>query len=99
MSDRTVTALDVRVVNAGATDLLMPDVMKCGGIPSWLKIAAMAEVYSTPRSNHLFAEVSAHLMAASPTAGWFEWCDWPSEAPGIGIEWNEAAVTRHELKV
>jgi mandelate racemase len=104
-----------KALNAGATDLLMPDVMKIGGITSWLKIAAMAEVYAMPLSNHLFAEVSAHLMAASPTAGWFEWCDWPnpvlaapvevrdglvwpSEKPGIGIEWNEAAVARFEVR-
>jgi mandelate racemase len=100
-----------KALNAGATDLLMPDVMKIGGITSWLKIAAMAEVYAMPLSNHLFAEVSAHLMAASPTASWFEWCDWPnpvlarhvevrdglvwpSERPGIGVEWDEAAVQR-----
>jgi mandelate racemase len=100
-----------KAIDAGATDLLMPDVMKIGGITSWLKIAALAEAHGLPLSNHLFAEVSAHLMAASPTASWFEWCDWPnpvlaapvdvrdglvwpSEQPGIGIEWNEAAVTR-----
>jgi mandelate racemase len=104
-----------KALNAGATDLLMPDVMKIGGITPWPKIAAMAEVYAMPLSNHLFAEVSAHLMAASPTAGWFEWCDWPnpvlaapvevrdglvwpSEKPGIGIEWNEAAVARFEVR-
>lgn len=104
-----------KALNAGATDLLMPDVMKIGGITSWLKIAAMAEVYAMPLSNHLFAEVSAHLMAASPTASWFEWCDWPnpvlaapvevrdglvwpSEKPGIGIEWDEAAIARFELR-
>jgi mandelate racemase len=104
-----------KALNAGATDLLMPDVMKIGGITSWLKIAAMAEVYAMPLSNHLFAEVSAHLIAASPTAAWFEWCDWPnpvlaapvdvrdglvwpSEKPGIGIEWNEAAVARFEVR-
>jgi mandelate racemase len=104
-----------KALNAAATDLLMPDVMKIGGITSWLKIAAMAEVYAMPLSNHLFAEVSAHLMAASATASWFEWCDWPnpvlaapvdvrdglvwpSERPGIGIEWNEAAVARFEVR-
>jgi mandelate racemase len=104
-----------KALNAGATDLLMPDVMKIGGITSWLKVATMAEVYAMPLSNHLFAEVSAHLMAASPTAGWFEWCDWsnpvlaapvevreglvwPSEKPGIGIEWNEAAIARFEAR-
>jgi mandelate racemase len=104
-----------KALNAGAVDLMMPDAMKIGGITSWMKVAAMAEVYGMPISNHLFAEVSAHLMAAAPTAGWFEWCDWaepvlaapvevrdglvwPSDKPGIGIEWNEAAVARFEIK-
>jgi mandelate racemase len=104
-----------KAIDAAATDLLMPDVMKIGGITSWLKIAALAEAHGLPLSNHLFAEVSAHLMAASATAGWFEWCDWPnpvlaqavdvrdgmvwpSEQPGIGIEWDEAAITRFEVR-
>jgi mandelate racemase len=104
-----------KALHAGATDLLMPDVMKIGGITPWLKVAAMAEVDGLPLSNHLFAEVSAHLMAASATAGWFEWCDWPSpvlaqalevrdgrvwpsDKPGIGVEWDEAAIARFEVR-
>jgi mandelate racemase len=104
-----------KAINAGAADMVMPDAMKVGGITSWMKVAAMAEVYGMPISNHLFPEVSAHLMAAAPTAGWFEWCDWaepilkqpvevrdglvwPSDKPGIGIEWDEAAVARFTLR-
>lgn len=107
--------LDYRkAADAGAADLWMPDAMKVGGITSWLKVAALAEAHGVPLSNHLFPEVSAHLMALAPTASWFEWCDWanpvlkqpvevrdgdvwPSEAPGIGIEWDDAALARHEL--
>jgi mandelate racemase len=104
-----------KAINAGASDLLMPDVMKLGGITPWLKVAAMAEVYAMPLSNHLFPEVSAQLMSVTPTASWFEWCDWaepvlarhvelregriwPSMAPGIGVEWDEAAVARHQVQ-
>lgn len=103
-----------KAINAGASDLLMPDVMKLGGITPWLDVAAMAGVYAMPLSNHLFPEVSAQLMAVSATAGWFEWCDWaepvlkrrvevrggrvwPSLEPGIGIEWDEAALARHRV--
>jgi mandelate racemase len=81
-----------KALNAGATDLLMPDVMKIGGITSWLKIAAMAEVYGMPLSNHLFAEVSAHLMAASATAGWFEWCDWPNPVLAHAVDVRDGLV-------
>jgi mandelate racemase len=104
-----------KAIDAGASDLLMPDVMKIGGITSWLKIAALADAHNMPLSNHLFAEVSTQLMAASATAGWFEFCDWPnpvlartvevrdgqvwpSMAPGIGVEWNEAAVARYQVR-
>lgn len=81
-----------KALNAGATDLLMPDVMKIGGITSWLKIAAMAEVHGMPLSNHLFAEVSAHLMAASPTASWFEWCDWPNPVLARAVDVRDGLV-------
>jgi mandelate racemase len=103
-----------KAINAGASDLLMPDVMKIGGITPWLKIAAMAEVYGMPVSNHLFPEVSSHLMAVTPTASWFEYADWsnpvivqptqvkdgmviPADAPGIGIGWDEAAVSKYQV--
>jgi mandelate racemase len=104
-----------KAINAGATDLLMPDVMKLGGITPWLKVAAMAEAYGMPVSNHLFPEVSSHLMAVTPTASWFEYADWsnpvlaqptqvkdgmviPSDAPGIGIAWDEAAVNKYTVQ-
>jgi mandelate racemase len=31
-----------------------------------------------PVSTHLFPEVSAHLMAATPTRHWLEFVDWAS---------------------
>ena len=105
-------ALEFRkAIEAGASDLLMPDVMKLGGITPWLKVAALAETHSLPVSSHLFPEVSAHLLACTPTAHWLEWTDWsapimarplevkdgavwPDTEPGIGVDWNEAAVRR-----
>jgi mandelate racemase len=70
-------ALEFRkAIEARASTFLMPDVMKLGGITPWLDVSALATAYGLPLSNHLFAEASAHLMAASATASWFEWCDW-----------------------
>jgi mandelate racemase len=54
----------------------MPDAMKGGGVTGWLKIAAMAQVYGTPVSSHLWPEVSAQLLLATPTAAWLEYADW-----------------------
>jgi len=61
---------------AGASDLGMPDAMKIGGVTGWQRAAALAEAAALPLSSHLFPEVSAHLLAASPTADWLEFVDW-----------------------
>lgn len=69
--------LDFRhAFNAGVRDHVMPDVMKGGGVSGWLRISAMAEVYGTPVSSHLWPETSAQLLAATPTAAWLEYADW-----------------------
>jgi mandelate racemase len=69
--------LDFRhAFNAGVRELVMPDVMKCGGVTGWQQIASKAAVYGTPLSSHLWPEVSAHLLCASPTAHWLEYADW-----------------------
>jgi mandelate racemase len=36
----------------------------------------MAQVYGTPLSSHLWPEVSAHLLAVTPTCDWLEYVDW-----------------------
>lgn len=100
-----------KALEARAADLFMPDAMKIGGVTGWLRAAALAEPAGVPLSTHLFPEVSAHLMAVTPTAHWLEYVDWAApllrepvairdghavvpDRPGIGIEWDEAAVAR-----
>lgn len=65
-----------RSLAAGACDYGMPDAMKIGGVTGWLRAAALAHGAGLPLSSHLFPEVSAHLLAASPTAHWLEYVDW-----------------------
>lgn len=65
-------------IAAGASDLLMPDACKIGGVSGWLRAAAQADAAARPVSSHLFPEVSAHLLAVTPTAHWLEWVDWAS---------------------
>jgi mandelate racemase len=62
--------------NAGVRDNVMPDVMKCGGVTGWQRVSAMAEVYGTPASSHLWPEVSAQLLSVTPTGQWLEYADW-----------------------
>jgi mandelate racemase len=98
-------------LEAGACDYGMPDAMKIGGVSGWLRTAALAEPVGLPLTSHIFPEVSAHLLAASPTAHRLEYLDTAGsilkeplriedghalvpEGPGIGLEWDEEAVSR-----
>jgi mandelate racemase len=65
-----------KAIEAGATDLLMPDVMKVFGVTGWMQVAALGAARGLPISCHLFCEVSAQLLAATPTAHWLEYADW-----------------------
>jgi len=62
-------------IAAGASDLAMVDIMKIGGVTGWMAAMAQAEAAALPLSNHTFVESSAHVMAVSPTASWFEYLD------------------------
>jgi mandelate racemase len=57
-----------RSVAAGASDLVMPDLMKIGGVSGWLRAASIASAARLPMASHIFQEVTAHLMTATPTA-------------------------------
>jgi mandelate racemase len=60
----------------GACDRVMPDLERIGGVSGWQQAAALAQAQGMPMSSHLFPEVSAHLLAATPTAHWLEYVDW-----------------------
>jgi mandelate racemase len=61
---------------AGAADYVMPDLERIGGVTGWLRAAALAATHRIAMSSHLFPEVSAHLLAATPTAHFLEYMDW-----------------------
>ncbi len=99
-------------LEAGACDFFMPDAGKIGGVSGWLRAAGVAEARSLKLSSHLYPEISAHLLAVTPTRHWLEFVDWVQpvlthklpvmdghatapDSPGIGIEWDEEAVTRY----
>ena len=63
-------------IQAQACDLVMPDLMRIGGVTGWLQAAALADSTGLPMSSHLYPEVSAHLLRVTPTRHWLEWQDW-----------------------
>jgi mandelate racemase len=91
----------------------MPDLMKVGGITGWLNVAGQADAASIPMSSHILPEASAHVLAVTPTAHWLEVLDFAgsiladpikitdgtltARGPGLGLEWNEAAIAKYQL--
>ena len=59
-----------------AADYVMPDLERIGGVTGWRQAAELAAVNRIKMSSHLFPEVSAHLLAATPTCHYLEYVDW-----------------------
>lgn len=92
-----------RSIEAQATDLVMPDLARIGGVTGFLRVAA----HGLPTSTHAYPEVSAHVLAAIPNAHYLEHLDKAGRIlreplavhqgqvmPGNPIEWDETAVAR-----
>ena len=81
-------------IEAQASDYVMPDVMKIGGVSGWLRASALACAKGLRVSNHLWPEISARLLCCTPTAHWLEYADWwnPILAEPLQIE-NGMAIT------
>jgi mandelate racemase len=81
-------------IDAGASDLIMLDVMKIGGVTGWMRGAAMAQARNLLVSSHLWSELSARLLCCTPTAHWLEYSDWwnPIVARPLTIENGMAVV-------
>ena len=67
-----------RSLAAEASDFAMLNAMKIGGVSGWLRASALAQTAGMPVSSHIFPEISAHLLAATPTAHWLEYHEWAS---------------------
>jgi len=99
-----------QAIAAGACDYAMPDAQRIGGVTGWLRAAALAQAAGMEMSSHLFPEVSAHLLCATPTCHWLEFVDWAAPIlaeplqvkdgmvhPPEKLMWNEGAVARYAL--
>ncbi len=93
-------------IESRATDLVMPDLARIGGVTGFLRVAA----HGLPISSHMYPEVSAHVLAALPNAHYLEHLDKAAPLlqeplrlqdghaiPGNPIEWDEGAVARFSV--
>jgi mandelate racemase len=72
----SLPAAMTNALEQGAADYVMPDLERIGGVTGWRQAAAIAAASRIPMSSHLFPEVSAHLLAATPTCHYLEYVDW-----------------------
>lgn len=86
-----------RALAAHASDYVMPDLERIGGVSGWLRAAAIADAAALPMSTHLFPEMSAHLMCVTPTAHWLEYVDWANAVLKTPLEIRDGhAIIRNE---
>jgi mandelate racemase len=103
-----------RAISAGASDVVMVDMMKIGGVTGWMAAAAQADAASLPLSSHIFIEASSHTLPVTPTCDWLEYLDFAgailetpypvtngmvcARGPGLGIVWNEDEISRYAVQ-
>jgi mandelate racemase len=63
-------------LDAEAATYVMPDLERIGGVTGWRSAASLAEEHGIKMSSHLYPEISAHLLTATPTAHFLEYVDW-----------------------
>jgi len=81
-----------------AADYVMPDLERIGGVTGWRQAAAIAQTRDIKMSSHLFPEVSAHLLAGTPTCHYLEYVDWANvlvEEPLEVVDGHAVVPTRH----
>jgi len=77
---------------AKACDLVMPDAGRIGGVTGWQQAAGIAAAYDVEMSSHLIPELSAHLLAATPTAHWLEYVDWANTILAEPVVLRDGAI-------
>ncbi len=65
-----------KALDARASDAIMLDVMKIGGITGWLAAMALADARGIRVSSHLFPEISAQLLSVARAPQYLEYQDW-----------------------
>lgn len=62
-----------RMLAAGAVDVLMPDLTRCGGVSGFARAAALADTSGVPISAHCAPAITLHAACAAPRLRHIEW--------------------------
>ncbi len=63
-------------IEAHASDYVMLDIMKIGGVTGWLRAISLAEGATIPISNHLWPEISSQVLCVCRSPQFLEYADW-----------------------
>ena len=63
----------LRLLQAGAVDVLQADATRCGGPTGFLRAAALCDAFELPLSAHCAPQLHAHLCCAAARAIHLEW--------------------------
>lgn len=66
----------LRMLEARAADVIMPDLQRMGGPSEFLKAGHLCEAHHVPCSSHLFPEMSLALLAGLPGGSYLEHMPW-----------------------
>ncbi|HEY0419767.1 MAG TPA: mandelate racemase/muconate lactonizing enzyme family protein [Acetobacteraceae bacterium] len=67
------------LIASGGVTFPEPDVTNCGGVTSFMKVAALAEAFNLPVTSHGAHDITVHLLAAAPNRSFLE-------AHGFGLD-------------
>jgi len=65
-----------RMIEAHSVDIVMVDIVRCGGVTQWMKIAGIAEAFNLPVVSHVMPEILCHVVAAAPNGLTVEYMPW-----------------------
>jgi L-alanine-DL-glutamate epimerase-like enolase superfamily enzyme len=81
------------LIDAGAAEIVMPDLMRVGGVSEFVKVAHYAEFKGLPVSPHLFPEHSAQLAGALSNISLLEHVPWFSPLFEEQLDIKDGMVT------
>ena len=80
------------ILEAGAVDVLMPDLQRIGGLSEFRRVAAIASAYHIPVSSHIFTEQSICIAASEVNCISVEHMPWFSPLFNETIEIEEGSI-------